>query len=517
MPALIEELHSDRMSRSILRSERYGGGVSLTKTNELAVIILNDIAGVNFYWLADFANKNAEEGWPAVVAAVENWWQTVESKGEKQWLVGMVLQGSARANDCTERLRARYPEVFVETMLASARNSTSPHDRAEITKKLWQQRDPKVDEFLREELRNGPTLGNRVAAAYGLRQRGLEGEEAIRQEWTRLAERGLNDKEISTRSADERQSIVFDEESPLWAEAPAHALNFLAAGDAVESFHLFLRSLRELPPRTRVLLIRRIGEREFTVQTPTMQRASPATRMLIREILLNALDDTTEITGEMESGGDGPIADPRVCDLAAEYLHDHWQETFKFDMFASESVRERQRITMLNIDRRERDLAELPLPSGRPNVAAAKANHVAAIEWAATSVAPNTALSAQLSGWKDRPLNLDALVAILTSYAKTPRAGTRGLRCTVFRDGDSTGVIVRLSLVPGEARKTAARSFRQFVSANSEMLFSSSGGGGSESATKRTEWFEFSKSAGGAIATPVDKPFMIRAEVLLWP
>ncbi|HZJ17711.1 MAG TPA: hypothetical protein VFD27_21840, partial [Chthoniobacteraceae bacterium] len=518
VPALIEESHSDRMSRSIFRSERYGGGVILTKTSDLAVNILNDIAGVNFYRLADFANKKAEEGWPAIVAAIEDWWHTVESKGEKQYLVGMVLQGGARANGCVERLRARYLEVFVETMVASVRTSASPHDRAEITKKLWGERDPKADEFLREELRNGPTLGNRVAAAYGLRQRGLiEAEEAIREEWTRLVKRGLKDEEISARSADERQSIRFDEDSPLWAEAPAHALNFLTAGDAVESFHLFLRTLRELSPRTRVLLIRRIGGRDFTVQTPTTQRASPATRMLIREILLNTLDDTTGITGEMESAEDGPIAEPRLCDLAAEYLHEHWQETFKFEMFASESVRERQRITMLNIHRREQDLAELPLPVGRPKVAAAKANHVAAIEWATNSAAPGAALSTKLSGWKGQPLNLDALVTILTSYAKTPPAGTRGLRCTAFRDGDSTGVIVRLSLVPGAARKTAARSFRQFVSANREMLLNSSGGGTAESATKRTEWFEFSKSAGGAIATPVDKPFMIRAEVLLWP
>lgn len=169
-------------------------------------------------------------------------------------------------------------------------------------------------------------------------------------------------------------------------------------------------------------------------------QASGPVRMVIREILLTAPDDAS----------DASVQPDRICDQAAASLHRHWPDTFAFDTAAPESVRERQRIAMLNIHRREQGLAEMPLPPERPKVSRAKANHATAIEWESGSAEAGGQFTKQLAVLKDKPFRPDAFIALLTGYVGHPQSGTAGIHLAAMREGDSTGVILRVHLSIGD-------------------------------------------------------------------
>jgi len=74
-------------------------------------------------------------------------------------------------------------------------------------------------------------------------------------------------------------------------------------------------------------------------------------------------------------------------------------DKFVFDRLASQAVRDRQRLKILNDQRRELGQAELPPPPARPKVPSAKKNHVVTLEWEERSVQPDEELR-----WSLRPL-----------------------------------------------------------------------------------------------------------------
>jgi len=503
VPALLADLRTpERLSRSASRSTRYGGGVWINVTQELATDVLNDIAGVKFYWLTHW--DKPEERWPKVSAAVEEWWHAVQTRGEKAWQVEAVRGGGRRASTCAECLETRYPDAFLEAALAgfaASLNSDDVYPRDELLKMLARHRGAGVEEALIADLKSATRMGDRIVLARLLREWGrAEAEEAIRGDWARIAARGFDARDIRT---DRNPFSVGD--------GDIEALKFLGGSDNDESLRAVLAVWPKLPSDLRRDLVQSASQENLDGgETP--RTVSPGRRTFTRHILLMALDDTTEFSGVMMGFEHGTVVDPRLCDLAAGILNAEKPGEFEFDRFAPESVRDRQRITILNAERRKDGVPELPLPPVPPKVQATKENSVSAVEWDSRSAAPGEDLTRQFAAWKGRPFKIEAAIAALSAYARKPQPGTNSLRVNVYRDGDSTGVVVRLRLGVGEPGKDDSLSVREMVCAGKECLHDASGAG---SSGRSLDWDRFRRRAAEAIARPPQSPYMIRAEVAL--
>ncbi len=510
VPALIDELKQERLSRSIHRSERYGGFISTSNTNDLAMKVLNDIADVNFYHIG--WGDAPERNWSLLVAAVEKWWSEVKVKGERGWLVENVQTGGSNAEQCAKRLKAKFPESFIDALLAGTRKASDAGLRAGLTRELWDSRDPRVDEFLREELRKGPALGNRVAAAYPLRHRGdTEAEGAIRNEWLALVKKSRS--EDAAKGLKEPTSLVLEGAAESGGGAPdsaVHALQFLVNGNSPDSIKSLLSAWDDFPKEVHGYLANAFGERDFAVDT-VVQRPTDATiRVLIREILLNALEKTMDLRG----GVPKMPADSAYSVAIATALNAHWPKEFPFDSEASEQTQHRNRIAMVNVHRRESGASELPSPPENPKVTATKANFVTAIEWLHGPAAPNPAFKKRIDGWRDRKIDPDLIVQLLIDYARKPLPHTKELSVSVCREGDATGIVVLVSLKSGEPGKNAGRNMSQSIRFKGGGQ-SVGGGGSADSYTKLSEWTDFRDRAARAIKAPAEQRFTLSASVSL--
>ncbi len=511
VPALIEELKQERLSRRILRSERYGGFISTSNTNDLAMKVLNDIAGLNFYQIG--WGDAPERTWSLLVAAVEKWWSEVKVKGERGWLVENVQTGDSNAEQCAKRLKAKFPESFIDALLTGISKTTDSGLRAGLTRELWDSRDPRVDEFLREELRKGPALGNRVAAAYPLRHRGdTEAEGAIRNEWLALVKKSRSEDAANGRKEPTSLTLPGAAESGGGApDSAVHALQFLVNGNSPDSMKSLLSAWEDFPKDVRGYLANAFYSRDFALDTVVQRTPDATTRVLIREILLNALEKTMDLRG----GVPKMPADSAYAVAIATALNAHWPKEFPFDSEASEQTQHRNRIAMVNVHRRESGASELPSPPENPKVPATKANFVTAIEWLHGPDAPNPAFKKRIDGWKDRKIDPDLIVQLLIDYARKPLPHTKELSVSVCRQGDATGIVVLVSLRSGEPGKNAGRNMSHSVRFKAGGQSVGSSGGSADSCTKLSEWTDFRDRAARAIKAPAEQPFTFSASVSL--
>ena len=190
--------------------------------------------------------------------------------------------------------------------------------------------------------------------------------------------------------------------------------------------------------------------------------------------------------------------------MAAEALHVRWPEKYAFDRFATRSERDHQRLTMMNRSRRESGLEEAALPPMRTKVSSGKERTIVAMEWDENSFAADANLSRRVEAWKGKPINVEAMISEVTSYAKKPLAGTRGLRVTMESDGDSTGVLVRLRLVAGKPQEDSSGNFRMIVYARKAPLLNNGG----------EDWASFRGAITRVLQMPASNAFVVWTEVM---
>ena len=114
------------------------------------------------------------------------------------------------------------------------------------------------------------------------------------------------------------------------------------------------------PVDVRVQILSAIGDADG----PTPKAAAEAAEAL----LVGALDDTEERSGMSGSWNGKSFADPRVCDIAGHVLHQRWPKRYRFDMAASLTERDQQRVVAGNGWRQRRGMPTRPLPR-RPVIA----------------------------------------------------------------------------------------------------------------------------------------------------
>lgn len=145
--------------------------------------------------------------------------------------------------------------------------------------------------------------------------------------------------------------------------------------------------------------------------------ASPEVREAIEDFLTKALRDTDVREGLSGTWNDKRYTDPRVCDIAGHVLNIRWPKKYEFDLTGSLFERDRKRIALLNIWRKEHELAPLPLPERKTIKRLPR--YITDAKLKAIELAPTIRVRAQAIADYEK-LGLPALAALRERLAELP-------------------------------------------------------------------------------------------------
>jgi hypothetical protein len=333
VPQLIEALEDERFTRSVEVPHWAFGPVAL-RVGDCSAAVLGRIAGRSF----SEGRVGGGKG-PATKKKVRAWWKEFRAKGEKRMLIEGTEAGDWGSQEQAERLLAKYPDAALAAITNGVGRAKDEHIRSYLLAQARKVADPRVLDLFRKELK-GPFLRSRVAAARSLYERGGdEGVRAMIREWRELPE--------------DRAGLD-----------PDVLIEFLARCPRREAIKALGWKLRSRPVHDRARVIDALEGRASSRHETTVPADILA---LIEKTLVECLHDTEQVRGWSVQQGDEQCTDPRVCDLAACALAKVWGRPRLFDLFAPVSTRDRQRIEVANVWRKEHRLTPLPLP-GQPEV-----------------------------------------------------------------------------------------------------------------------------------------------------
>jgi hypothetical protein len=323
VPALLEALKDDRPTRSVYRNNRYGGGAWPSNVNDLAVQALQEIAGVNFFWLIpNGGGMKYEDRWREMRTLAEDWWKTTQEKGDTDWLRARVVSGSEGAQYCLEAIAKKHPDALAELATRTVPTLADPRIRADIVKQLEKIQTPEVNQLLLTELTDGPTRVNRVAAAYLLRDR--HQPEALA---AMLAEFDATPKTLLKKS-----SFIGISNSASGMNEPdsiAHVLGFLLSSDSILAVQAIRAALPQFDRQGRAGILQASVARILGRPGEKIEAAGKEVRKAIEEMLLSELNDNEVLEGSSYNGTNNP----KVAEIAAMTLAACWSDryTFKID------------------------------------------------------------------------------------------------------------------------------------------------------------------------------------------
>jgi hypothetical protein len=284
-------------------------------------------------------------------------------------------------------------------------------------------------------------------------------------------------------------------------------LVFLAHSGSVESAQLILNSWTRFPLSLRENLVGWLGSRDFKQRTATLEPAGAEVQKILREILLTALEDERGFPGVAMSNFNSTVHGPRLCDLAANALYQHWPDEFQFNLYSSESARERQRLAILNPVRRDRGLDEYPLPPELPRLRPAQANRVTSIKTDEANVPK--AYVGKLHGLKGNALTSEWLIGFLRDFAIHRPADIVGLQIQATRSSELTGVTLGVSFIHGNVPTTGSYSDQQSVLLSARSLLFSGGVGIASGVKERKHWSQLGTAVEAALKSRPEETYHI--------
>ena len=354
VPQLIAALDDHRLSRTIVDDSRFNAmAVSshpLT-VGDCAENTLHRIAGRSFY--ATQTQTSAQ--------LAQAWWKEVQEKGEKQALIDTVRSGGAHAGDDARFLQQHYPDEALAAIIEGTRNTHEPTTRQDFVNAASGISGDEAVSYLKEEMRVGVDLAERLDAARALGWRGYmdDAMAAMIGEWGKP--HPAPPSENGQQPGDDKA---------FWdARTFEELADFLAATEKVAAIEALGKDLRLRSVQERMHVVMAVNPRLLHTRLSQEAKEKQGRRpdeeakvnVAAEAILVGELEDTEKVVG-MTLGFPGKnVSDPRVCDVAGYELADNFPGKYSFDLTSALPDRDRARIACLNIWRAEHGETRLPL------------------------------------------------------------------------------------------------------------------------------------------------------------
>jgi hypothetical protein len=363
VPQLIEALEDERFTRSVGFHRNFYFSHFVLRVGDCAQIILEEITAQRFYVPKTTSAAMFKDGEAkAVKARAQQWYDEFQRKGEKQQLIDAVARGDNQSSAQAQRLVEKYPEAALPALQAGMKAATSNWVRADLVRLSRDLNDDGALALLLREAKEGPSRASRLAAAEALHKRGRpEGVAAMIAEWN-----GRRSTPPGVRDAGPAWAERFDGNDSGLA-AVAVSLAQVGTVEAIETLRKDLRE-RPLAVRYAVLGAFEdnfMGQRFESRSRPRPEAEAAQERAATERLFIDLLDDTEDRVDMGIGSGRNSIHYPRVADLAAMALCRLLPARYAFDYSAPLTDRNRDLLKVKNIWRRTQGLQPLPEPARR--------------------------------------------------------------------------------------------------------------------------------------------------------
>jgi hypothetical protein len=519
VPQLIEALADKRFTRSIGFHRNFYFSHYVLRVGDCAQIILEQITGRRFYTPQSTSASMFKDGEAkAVKARVQEWYAEFQRKGEKQQLLDAVARGDEQSPAQASRLVAKYPGAALSALQAGIQAATSNWVRANLVRRSEDLKSDQALALLLREVKAGPSRASRLAAAEALYKRGRpEGVAAMIAEWNSRQPTARVGPDDGPALAEQRGGDDYG------VEMAAFSLARVGTVQAIEALREDLRQ-RPLGMRWAVLraidddfIDSRVESRS---EPPRLGTNAAREHAAVERLLIELLDDREDRLDMSAGTGRNSISYPRVADLAAMTLCRLTPARYAFDFSAPLTARDRGLLQLKNSWRRSQGLQSLPaatprsvailsdealrplldellcsqgaeranvqkqiehlglgaLPAARRRFNQTGKEHpsrvaldylvrrlactVAEVKLAPQSLSLDERLNARLNAMQGKPFGPAALVQVVDELLKHLPAEVYGLRLTVERAGDDTGIAVTFDLLSATRAAQLGRSGR---------------------------------------------------------
>ena len=510
VPELIEALEDKRFTRSVGYHRNFYFSHYVLRVGDCTEAILERIAAQPFWQAKSTFSYMSMDGMAAETKKkVEAWYAELRQKGEKQVLIEATQRGDSRQ---AERLVERYPDAALPALLSGIHPIGDSWSRGPLVALVGRIKSGDSLSFLLKEVSDGLSIYGRLAAARALHERDRsEGVQAMIAEWHGQGPIGGSRKKVPGRQHAELSEPELFPVAEFLAECGnVEAVRALAKDLRNRPLRLrvaVIDSFRE--PPTLKNSASASGE-----ESKNPKKNAEAVAEAITDLLVAALDDTDEETGASGSRDGKAFSDPRICDLAGHMLHERDPARYSFDLSGSLGARNRSIIEIKNMWRKAHGLGSLAVPARRTIGLAPKEPVSRLIEEFVRGAGPrqqkvqreiekvglgalpavserlakmsanepsrllltrlanrlscivdevvvqgavklDPALDGKLLAMKGKPLQADSFLELLTSLSKMGATNVGGMRVSLDREGDGTGMRLTV-LFPQEAHATEA-------------------------------------------------------------
>lgn len=503
VPPLIAAMDDKHFSRSVGFWRDFVFSHHVLTVGECVRLILDRIAGQENYFSWSSSGKMSSDDEIALARThALAWWKDVQQKGEKQTLIDAVIQGGRNAQGPARRLCERYPDAALAPIIEGVKHSSEDWARAGLVVLAGELPGDDGVPFFKDEMSQGPHLEERLEAARALWQHGHPDEAvaAVIHEWEKL-------QNVRPGEENERDNL------------PQGLIAFLNRCERVDAMEALGRNLRQRLVSVRMDVVRAMMPPDPSLDFGSVGKGADDEAKVAsacEALLISELDDNDERFGMSALIYNQPVNDPRMGDVAGEYLAQRFPGKYTYDISATPKQRERQRLACLNVWRREHGQEALPAPPEQRIAPAPEDVVLPALRTVATSddfaersavdavlaklgvaaLAPLRAFMAtlpvgdpgrtrleneeellactvtqtelqianpvdevwrrqfqeQLDAWKNQPLTSTKFIALVVDLAGKLWQGIGGFDLRAIRDEDLGGVRVILKLLPAATR-----------------------------------------------------------------
>jgi hypothetical protein len=333
-PQLVDALDDDRFSRA-MEQPRHSSKHYMLTIGDCAERILSKLTAHEFQ---PYVAMSQEHTTAKVKADASAWYADVQKRGEKQVLIELVENEDN--TDAAEILARKYPDAALEPIRIALRNAAErPWQPARYVLAVAKIPGDGPIPFFQERAKFGKGLDERLAAAVALVERNHpDGVATLVYEW---------------KHSQGENNLLFSLILAMLNSQSSEAIDALASG------------LKDRPLDDRFCVVDALfqngrADALFGIErrrhvplkkplTPSQLQAKDA----IVELLVKSLADTGQKNGNYRDYFvHKSLVNPRICDVAGFDLNRFDPERFAFDIEAPLPEREKNRVAIINAERR---------------------------------------------------------------------------------------------------------------------------------------------------------------------